>query len=72
MNITIRGIRAQTSVTYYSRAAAAIGNYPAEPAAIGFRVLDTDGQPAPWLQAKMTPGQVRRIEAELLRGVTGA
>ncbi len=72
MNLIVAGIQCQTSVTYYSRAAAAIDSYPAEPAEIGFRVLDTEGQPAPWLQAKMTPGQVQCVEAELLRGLIGA
>lgn len=70
MNITIGDIECQTSVTYFSRGAAAIDSYPAEDAAIGFCVLDSKGQPAPWLLAKMSNEEVHRIEAELLCGLT--
>lgn len=76
MNITVCGIPAVASVTYFSRGAAAIyaadpgESYPAEPAEVAFRVLDRAGRPAPWLEAKLTDDEVHRIEAELLCGLT--
>jgi hypothetical protein len=75
MNITICGIPAIASVTYFERGCAAIysadpdDSYPAEPAVIGFKVLDRAGRPAPWLEAKMSDEEVQRIEAELLCGL---
>jgi hypothetical protein len=33
---------------------------------IEFNVLDRRGRPAPWLERKLTPGEVSRIENEIL------
>ena len=40
---------------------------PPEPAEIEFSVHDRRDRSAPWLEAKMTEGDVERIEQEIMR-----
>lgn len=42
--------------------------YPGEEPEILFRVCDTKGRSAPWLARKVTPADIARIEAEILKG----
>lgn len=43
--------------------------YEAEYPEIDFTVCDQRGRPAPWLEEKMTPEDVARIEIEILESV---
>lgn len=68
----IGGIPAIIEVTHYEPGAPAVikpdpgDSHPEEPAEIEIRVLDRNGYPAPWLQAKITSQEEDRIYQEAL------
>ena len=68
----IAGIPCQIEITEYVRSVPSNRNCdpaddPYDPGTLEWRVLDRKGYPAVWLEAKMTPADMDRIDSECER-----
>ena len=71
MNTRISGIPARIEITSYTpwRPARLYGHpdsWAPPEGEIEWKVCDSKGRPAPWLEKKLTPAERRRIEGELI------